>query len=392
MNLNRYRVLGYEKGYSRQPLNKAFLVILQMPKHPRNFLEQSLREMEGLARAADIRVAGTCLARLSHPSPSHFVREGKLDEIRETALSAGANVLLFNVEMSPTQSANIEKFSGIPAVDRTGLILEIFGRRARSREGKLQVELAQLQYALPRLGGLGLVMSRPGGGVGTRGPGEQELENDRRKVRRRIRDLELEIEKVREHRGRLRQSRKRKHFVTAAIVGYTNAGKTELLNALTGARAQVEDKMFATLDPIIRVENRDPGRDLLLVDTVGFLRDLPHALVESFRATLEEAGEADMLIHVLDVSSPQSAEMYGAALKVLQEIGAEEKPYVLALNKADLLGSAERERAAEKWQEGILISAKDRRGLDALLLKVRDLSASLRDKSVKPGEENNRAL
>lgn len=370
LEINRYRLPGLEKRFSRQVRNRAFLVVLKTQGRPAGFLEESAAEMQELSRSCGIRIVEQIQAQIPHPSPRHFVREGKLNEIRQRAHRVGANVLVFNVDLSPTQAGNIETFTHIPVVDRTGLILEIFSRRARSREGKLQVELAQLHYTLPRLSGLGTVMSRLGGGIGSRGPGEQELEHDRRKVRLRIQRVKEELEKVRRHRELLRQGRRRKRFVTTALVGYTNAGKSTLLNALTGTHAHVEDKMFATLDPVTRLETFN-GRDhMLFVDTVGFLRDLPPTLVESFHATLEEVTEADILIHVLDVAHPMAQEFKKVVEKVLIEIGAGDKPVVLALNKADLLTEEERRRVQGMWPEGILISAKDRLGLNGLIAKL----------------------
>ncbi len=370
MDLNRFRLPGLERGYSRAPRTKAFLVIIDTGGRPRAWLDESLAEITELVTSATMRVMGFVQARLEHPSPSHFLREGKLSEVRDRAREAGADILVLNVDLSPGQAGNVEKFTELPVEDRTGLILDIFGRRAKSRDGKLQVELAQLHYALPRIGGLGTVMSRLGGGIGTRGPGEQELERDRRKIRTRIQQVKKELEKVRNHRELLRAGRRRKNLVTAALVGYTNAGKSTLLNSLTGSAAGVEDKMFATLDPLTRAEKVNGRNDVLFIDTVGFLKDLPHTLVESFKATLEEVTEADVLIHVLDVSNPKAREQKEAVEKVLTEIGAAEKPLILALNKADLLDEDERRYAQAAWPEGMLISARDKLGLQGLSAKL----------------------
>ncbi len=370
MEINRYRLPGLENRYIRQPLNKGYLVILQTGRNPPSFFEESLEETRELANSCAIREAGFLTAKIPHPSPSHFLREGKLNEVRELSKTAGANVLIFNVDLSPTQASHIETFMGIPVLDRTGLILHIFGRRARSKEGKLQVELAQLHYALPRLAGLGGVMSRLGGGIGGRGPGEQELERDRRKIRLRIQRVKGELEKVRTHRLLIRSGRKKKNFVTAAIIGYTNAGKSTLLNALTGAQTRVEDKMFVTLDPLARMESVQKGRKILFVDTVGFLKNLPHALIESFHATLEEVTEADLLIHVLDVFDPKASELKSAVEKVLKDIQAADKPLILALNKADLLNENEKKQMGSRWPEGLWISAKEGLGLHGLMAQI----------------------
>jgi len=374
LNLVRYRIPGLERRYTRLPLRSAYLVILQTRERSKTFFEETLGEMTELARASNFTVVGTSRGRIPHPSPRYFVREGKLTEIRDEAKKSGAHVLLFSVDLAPAQSIHIESFTDLPVLDRTGLILEIFGRRAKSKEGKLQVELAQLNYTLPHLSGLGTVMSRLGGGIGTRGPGEQELERDRRKIRKRIQQVKVEIERVREHRKRIRSGRKKKRFISIAIVGYTNAGKSTLLNALTGSKAVVEDKAFTTLDPITRVESLNGRQDILFIDTVGLLKNLPHKLVEAFRATLEEVQEADLLIHVLDVSSPHAEEAKKTVDQVLREMEVQDKPLILALNKADLLTEEQRKWAQNAWPEGMLITAKEGLGLNSFLLKLNSLA------------------
>lgn len=370
--INRYRLPGLEQKFSREIRTKAFLVIAQRPSIRNNpsFLAESLEEMMELTSSALMKTVGFLQFKLNDPSPSHFLREGKLTEVRDQAKKAGANILIFNCELTASQAGNIQKFTQVPPMDRTGLILDIFGRRAKSKEGKLQVELAQLNYALPRIGGLGGVLSRLGGGVGTRGPGEQMLQMDKRKIQRRIQQVKEDLKDVEKHRDLLREGRKRKNFSGVALVGYTNAGKSTLLNALTGAESYVEDKLFATLDPVTRMENINGRREVLFIDTVGFLRDLPHGLVESFHATLEETVHADVLIHVMDVSSPHAAEFKTAVEKVLKEIGADGKPTVLALNKADMLSEEDRLRVMAQWPEGILISAREKQGLQSLLAKI----------------------
>lgn len=353
-----------------KPSPKAFLVILEIGRKHKTFLDESLEEMHELAASAGVKVTGALKASLPHPSSSHLVREGKLQEIMTQARAAGANVLYFNVDLTPVQSRNIEKDIKFKTVDRTGLILDIFGKRAQSNEGKLQVELARLNYLLPRLGGLGTVLSRLGGGIGSRGPGEQELEWDRRKIRRRIESVKDDLEKVKKHRQLIRDGRKKRNYISAAIVGYTNAGKSTLLNALTGADSYVADQLFATLDPKTRMQKVNGRNDVLFIDTVGFVRDLPHTLVEAFHATLEEVVEADYLIHVLDISSPHAPSLKKSVEEVLKEIKALEKPTILALNKADLLNEEERRRMQNAWPEGILISAKNKQGLHSLLAKL----------------------
>lgn len=359
----------YQKGRSR-----AYLVILQTWQRSKSFLEESTQEMMELTRSCLVEVTGVTQAHLPHPSPSHFLREGKLEEIRQQAKAAGANTLFFNVDLTPAQVRNIEKFTKIPAVDRTGLILDIFGRRAKTSEGKLQVELARLEYMLPRLGGLGVVFSRLGGGIGTRGPGETELETDRRKFRKRIQSVKEELKKVKKHRELLRAGRRRRRLTTVALVGYTNAGKSTLLNALTGASTYVEDKLFATLDTTTRAPKMSGRKDLLFVDTVGFLRDLPHGLIRAFHATLEEVSEADVLVHVLDASAPSPQDTKAAVEKVLGEIGAGSKPVILALNKADLMTREAQDRIQGEWPAGILISAKEKLGFRSLFARIEQLA------------------
>ncbi len=371
----------------QKPRDKAYLVIIRPDHKPKDYLQESYEEMRQLVEAARARVLGAATQNLAHPSPSHFVREGKLEEVKTKAKALGANVLIFNADLTPVQARNIEKFTGIPAVDRTGLILDIFGRRAKSAEGKLQVELARLNYMLPRLGGLGVVFSRLGGGVGTRGPGETELEWDRRKVRLRIQRVKKDLKQVHKHRELIRTGRKKRNFMTAAIVGYTNAGKSTLLNTLTGSQTHVEDKVFATLDPKSQLRVLKDGTRVLFIDTVGFIQDLPHTLVEAFHATLEEVAQADFLIHVLDVFD-NSADVHKKAVeKVLEEIGAGSREKILALNKADLLTEEQRRQRAEQWPEGILISASARAGLNELLEAAQKIAAQVKAENANPAVE-----
>lgn len=350
--------------------HRAFLVVIRNHKQPRGYLEESFDEMKELIESAAAEVCDHARATIDHPDSHAFVRGGKLAEIAAGIKVCKANVVIFNVDLTPAQARNIEKVCRVRVVDRTGLILDIFGRRAKSSAGKLQVELARLNYLLPRLGGLGRVMSRLGGGVGTRGPGEQELEWDRRKIRRRIERVKEDLKKVRKHRELLRAGRQRKRYTSVALVGYTNAGKSTLLNALTGADSYVRDKLFATLDPKTRKLNLAGRHDVLFTDTVGFLRDLPHSLVESFQATLEEVSEADILIHVLDVSSPHVLRQKEVVEAVLEEIGASKKTVVLALNKAELLSPETRQRYGDLWPDGIFISASLGQGLQGLLARL----------------------
>lgn len=347
--------------------DQAFLVVALKKGAPKVRFEAELEELAELTRSAGGTVVGHVTAAVERPTPNFFISRGKVAEIRDKASRAGANLLIFNVNLNPVQGRNMERETGLRSVDRTGLIIDIFARRAQSRAGRLQVELAQLTYLLPRLVGRGVIMSRTGGGIGTRGPGEQKLEVDRRKIRDRIGRVKEELEKLKAHQSRIRNRRKKKDFPIVSLVGYTNAGKSTLLNALTGAQVFVEDKLFATLDPTTRVLRIPWKRSILLTDTVGFLNDLPHSLIEAFRATLDEVTEADLLVHVLDAASPACDEQFEAVRKVLEELGAHEKPTVLALNKADLLDEDERRQMLAKFPDGVFISAKQKLNLDPLI-------------------------
>lgn len=352
--------------------DKAFLVIVKHSRMSSSAVEAVAHEMKELTESARGTVVGSARANSVHPSPSHYIRCGKLEEVRDAVAGLGATVIIFSVDLSPVQARNIESAcGGVRVVDRTGLILDIFARRAVSRDGKLQVELAQLQYLLPRLVGQGVIMSRLGGGIGTRGPGEQKLEVDRRKIRIRIERIKDELDKLTAHRSRIRDGRRQKGLRQVAIVGYTNAGKSTLLNALTGGDAYVEDKLFATLDPKTRILADGEGRSILLTDTVGFIRDLPHGLVKAFHATLEEALEADLVLIVLDISDERYVERKQVVDKVLEELGAAGKPKLLTLNKTDLLCDAELVRAHDAFPQATLISAAKKQGLKELAAALR---------------------
>ncbi len=326
--------------------------------------EESIDELERLADTAGAVVLEKVLQPKLKPDPAYFIGQGKARDLALRRQSLEANLLIFDDELSGAQIRNLEQTVGCRVVDRTTLILDIFARRAVTREGKLQVELAQNKYRLPRLTGAGTELSRLGGGIGTRGPGESKLEVDRRAIRRRITDLEREVRELGRQRGVRRQMREKNGVPTVAIVGYTNAGKSTLLNALSGSDVTAEDKLFATLDPVTR-RVEIAGRTVLLTDTVGFIKKLPHDLVDAFRSTLEEALYADLLLHVVDGSAPDVAEQYATAESVLNSLGATGKPRVVALNKVDRLegravyldiGSAQR----------VDISAATGQGLDDL--------------------------
>ena len=327
--------------------------------------ESSMDELSELAKTAGAEELARVLQKREAYEPATVIGEGKLAEVKELCGSLGAELLIFDCELTASQIRNVEDETDVRVIDRTMLILDIFAGRAVSREGKLQVELAQLKYRLPRLMGIGASLSRLGGGIGTRGPGETQLETDRRHIRRRIDKLSAELKELEELRSYARDRRKKDSVQVGAIVGYTNAGKSTLLNLLTGADVLAEDKLFATLDPTSRAIELPDGRSLLLVDTVGLIRRLPHHLVEAFKSTLEEAACADIIIHVCDVSDPEAAEKADVTLKTLADLGAAEIPVVTVLNKCDLLT----ENIPED-DSTVKISAKKAQGIDRLLQVV----------------------
>jgi GTPase len=329
--------------------------------------ERSLDELSGLAEAAGARVVARALQGRSKPDPATFLGRGKLEALGRTCADAEVDLVIFDHELSPAQLRNIEAILDRKVLDRTELILDIFARRARTREGKLQVELAQLRYLLPRLVGAGAALSRLGGGIGTRGPGETKLETDRRRIRRRIGAISREIDLVRRRRTQLRERRQKREVPTVALVGYTNAGKTTLFNRLTGHEAEASDALFVTLDPLVRRVRLSDRRELLLSDTVGFLDRLPHTLVAAFRATLEEVAEADLLLHVVDASSDDRVRQEAAVRSVLREVEADEVPMVLVFNKCDRLGAEERRRLSEAHPGALCVSALAGEGTDELI-------------------------
>ena len=327
--------------------------------------EDSLGELKELVASAGARVVGSVLQRSTQPDAATLLGRGKVHEVRTQSRLAGADLVVFDHDLSPTQLRNLEKLLDLRVVDRTQLILDIFARRARSREGQLQVELAQLNYLLPRLSGHGTVLSRLGGGIGTRGPGEQQLEYDRRRIRRRIRILAEAIEHVRSQRALHRAHRRDQNLLTVALVGYTNAGKSTLFNALTAAAVVTSARMFATLDPTVRALPLDAHRTALLSDTVGFIRKLPPHLVAAFRATLEELAEARLLLHVTDASDPQFAAQDAAVEELLQDLGVAGTSRLHVWNKVDRIAPAER-RKLERLEGGVLVSAQTHEGLENL--------------------------
>ncbi len=339
------------------------------PPIPEFSAEESLEEMRALATSAGAEVAGEFLQQRDRPDPATLIGRGKLEEIAGAAASVSADLVLFDHDLSPSQQRNIEQVVQTRVIDRTQLILDIFARHARTREGQLQVELAQLEYLLPRLTGRGLEMSQLGGGIGTRGPGETQLETDRRKIYRRIRHVKEQIENVRRIRAQQRQRRESVPVATLALVGYTNAGKSTLFNALTQAEVLASPKMFATLDPTIRAVALPSRRQVLLSDTVGFIRHLPHTLVSAFRATLEEVQRAALVLQISDASSPLSAEQDAQVELVLKELEADGKPRLRVMNKIDLLPPARRD-ALRDDAASAHISATKGIGLGTLLDRI----------------------
>jgi GTPase len=331
--------------------------------------EESVDELRSLATSAGAQIAGEFTQRRDRPDPATLIGKGKLEEIAGAAASVSADVILFDHDLSPSQQRNIERVVHTRVIDRTQLILDIFARHARTREGQLQVELAQLEYMLPRLAGRGVEMSQLGGGIGTRGPGETQLETDRRKIYRRVRHVKQQIESVRRIRAQQRQRRESVPVATVALVGYTNAGKSTLFNALTKANVVASSRMFATLDPTIRGADLPSKRKVLFSDTVGFIRHLPHTLVSAFRATLEEVQRATLIMQVSDASSPVSAEQDAQVESVLKELEADKKPRLRVMNKIDLLLPKQRESLRDDDQH-IHVSAAKGTGLSTLLDRV----------------------
>jgi GTP-binding protein HflX len=348
------------------------------PANPTSTAEEPLAELAALASTAGAQIAGRLIQSRPAPEAATLIGSGKVRELKDLAEAAGAELVIFDNNLSPTQQRNLEKALEKRVIDRTQLILDIFAARARTREGQLQVELAQLDYLLPRLAGRGLEMSRLGGGIGTRGPGETQLETDRRRIARRMRTIRAGLETVRAHRSVQRKQRQGVPLATAVLVGYANAGKSTLFNRLTGAGVAADSRLFATLDPTIRSVTLPSHRRVLASDTVGFIRDLPPSLIQAFRATLEEVTEAALLLHVVDAASPSVEQQAADVQKVLAELGCEKTPQLFVVNKVDLLSEpAEAMTFAGRLTGGnipaVAISARTGEGIKRLMECIDEL-------------------
>ncbi|MDQ3513153.1 MAG: GTPase HflX [Chloroflexota bacterium] len=364
-----------------RPTEQALLIAVDVQARDKVWeTSDTLEELARLAETVDVEVVGSVTQRLAHPMAGTYFGKGKLGEVKALREGLGYDMVLVDSELTPAQQRNLEQALDVKVIDRTALILDVFARRAQTHEGRLQVELAQLQYRLPRLTRMWTHLSRQGvGGVGLRGPGETQLEADRREVNTRIAHLKKELQTVNTHRELHRERRRHHQTPVVALVGYTNAGKSTLLNALTGAGVMAEDKLFATLDPTTRRGSLPSGRDVLLTDTVGFINNLPTLLIAAFRATLEEINEATVLVHVLDVTHPNAFEQAETVQQVLEDLGADDAPMVVALNKVDAMDREDDERyqaiaatLATSARAVVPISAQDGRGIAELLARVEE--------------------
>jgi GTP-binding protein HflX len=362
------------------PIERAFLIAVDTGKDPGWTAEESLTELAALANTAGADVVGAEWQNRRHVDPNWYLGKGKAEEIVHAKSETGLNLLVADDELSPNQQRGLESLLGVKVLDRSGLILDIFAQHARSHEGRLQVELAQLEYQLPRLTRLWTHLSRTGGGIGTRGPGETQLETDRRVIRDKIKKLKERVEVVRRQRDTAARSRDRRLVPTVAIVGYTNAGKSSMLNALVGSEAAVaEDRLFATLDPTSRMVKLGDGQTVLATDTVGFIHKLPHQLVDAFRATLEEVNRADVLLEIVDVADRHAPEHRQTVQQVLDDLGAVDKPRLLVYNKADLVDPAAEDGTtpAPTIAGSVLVSAITGYGMDVLRARLSTLLADL---------------
>ncbi len=365
---------------TKAAMERAVIGAVRLPSQRRWEVNESLDELEGLVESAGATVVDRVVQERSSATPAYYFGRGKIDDIGAVARERGATLFISDDTLSPIQERNISETLGMKVIDRTALILDIFAQRARTSEGKLQVELAQLTYLLPRLVGQWSHLERLGGGIGTRGPGETQLESDRRVIRRRVIQIQRELERVKVHRRLRREGRRKSGIPVVALVGYTNAGKTTLLNRMAGARLTAADQLFVTLDPAARLVERDGCQPFILTDTVGFIRKLPHEVVAAFRATLEELTEADVLVHVVDVSHPAMDEHVAAVDGLLRELDVADRPTVMALNKVDRL-DAPIDPIAER-HGAVMLSAASGAGIDQLLdaigAELRSMGASVK--------------
>jgi GTP-binding protein HflX len=352
-------------------MNRAITVTVDLGKREDWTAGERSNELRELATSCGASVIEELIVNKDRIDPAHYIGSGKVEEIAIICAEKKIDAVIFNNDLTGSQEKNLEKIIKAKIIDRTRLILDIFARRAHSNEGKLQVELARLLYMLPRLTGKGVEMSRPGGGIGTSGPGEQKLEVDRRGIYSRMSRLKKELEGLSKRRAMMRKKRTRNSLPSIAIVGYTNSGKSTLINALTSSNVIVQDKLFSTLDPTVRRFVLPDRREILFIDTVGFIDRLPHNLVEAFKATLEEVSQADMLLHVVDISHPKAKEQSDAVYKVLDEIGAKDKPVITALNKTDkVMDRALVDKAQASFINPVAISALKREGFDELIAGI----------------------
>lgn len=358
-----------ERSGSAEPQRAALVGLVREPGR-RGDAEHSLAELEGLAHAAGADVVLRFLQERPRPDPATFLGSGKVELLRNACDETDVTLVIVDNELTPAQLRNLERETHQPVVDRTQLILDIFARRARTREGQLQVELAQLKYLMPRLVGASAALSRLGGGIGTRGPGETKLETDRRRIRHRISTIAKQIADVRRRRAQLRERRQEGFTPSVALVGYTNAGKTTLFNRLAGEAAEVSNALFVTLDPLIRTVRLAERQEILLSDTVGFIDRLPHGLVAAFRATLEEVTEADLLLHVVDVSNSEHDRHMDAVQRVLGEIEAQDVPVLRIFNKVDRISTDEQQRLRASAPAAIFLSAQSGGGVDDLRQEI----------------------
>jgi GTPase len=369
--VSRARPSGRNNGHQvRRGPERAVIAAVRLPRQRRWEVEESLAELAGLAMAAGATVVQRVTQDRESPTPALYFGRGKIEEIAAAAPEVGANLFISDDPLTPIQERNLSTSLGMKVIDRTALILDIFAQRARTAEGKLQVELAQLTYLLPRLVGQWSHLERLGGGIGTRGPGETQLESDRRVIRRRVMQIQRELEHVQTHRRLQRHGRRRAGLPVVALVGYTNAGKTTLLNRLSGARLTAADQLFVTLDPAARLVEQGAQRPFILTDTVGFIRKLPHELVAAFRATLEELQDADVIVHVLDASHPALEEHAAAVERILGELEVADRPTVVALNKVDRTDGGRGLEALVARRDGVAVSAVTGEGVSDLLKAI----------------------